>query len=494
MLHLGSYCTQLDHGVKHRDGTQLSHLVALDGKHAPQLLDWLDRPDRGPARADRALDQPSPTYAAQFRRTLQKDGPWADIATNHVWALVALHPPVNPLTGQLHGQVDAVFAYQKQHDAVTALYRWLIDARDLPTGWALPLLYVVCRDLRKVAEQADQQLLANGHKATRLEDASRLLQKCFSCCLNDRASDMMASRKMGTYYLASLLFKTYFRLNSTALCKNIIRGINAADLPPLTAFPRAHRVAYTYYMAVFAFLREDYPQAERGFVEALGMTHRKMKRNIELILDYLIPLLLVRGVFPSPKLLARSARHETLYEPFVRAVRSGDFAAYERQLEVAQKRLMARGTYLVVERAREGAVRGLLKKAWVLEGKPARMSIERFRSYYNAAQALGLEEDVRLGRVRRDEVERRKKGGEIDGEEMECLLANMIYKGLLKGYISHAHQLVVLSKDKPFPWYPPYRNKGEAFMRERAERETRERQRVVEPAGAAAGAATATAP
>lgn len=60
MLHLGSYCTQLDHGVKHRDGTQLSHLVALDGKHAPQLLDWLDRPDRGPARADRALDQVRP--------------------------------------------------------------------------------------------------------------------------------------------------------------------------------------------------------------------------------------------------------------------------------------------------------------------------------------------------------------------------------------------------------------------------------------------------
>ncbi|GAA5945530.1 hypothetical protein JCM3775_004191, partial [Rhodotorula graminis] len=428
---------------------------------------------------------PSPSYAAQLRRTLPKDGPWADLATNHVWSLVALNPPINPSTGQLHGQVDAVFAYQKQHEAVTALYRWLIDARDLPTGWALPLLYVVCRDLRKTAEQADQQLLANGHKATKLEDASRLLQKCFSCCLNDRASDMMASRKMGTYYLASLLFKTYFRLNSTALCKNIIRGINAADLPPLTAFPRAHRVTYSYYMAVFAFLREDYAQAEKGFVEALGMTHRKMKRNIELILDYLIPLLLVRGVLPSPKLLARSARHKTLYEPFVRAIRQGDFAGYERQLEVAQKRLMQRGTYLVVERAREGAVRGLLKKAWVLEGKPARMSIDKFRAYYNAAQAVGLEEDVRLGRLRREAVPRRTKEGEIDGEEMECLLANMIYKNLLKGYISHAHQIVVLSKDKPFPWYPPYRNKGEAFARQRAERETQERQRVVDLAAAA---------
>lgn len=64
-----------------------------------------------------------------------------------------------------------------------------------------------------------------------------------------------------------------------------------------------------------------------------------------------------------------------------------------------------------------------------------------------------------------------------DTEEMECLLANYINKvrsftesdsglslatfsplipctaqGLVKGYISHTHQLVVLSKEKPFPW------------------------------------------
>jgi len=87
----------------------------------------------------------------------------------------------------------------------------------------------------------------------------------------------------------------------------------------------------------------------------------------------------------------------------------------------------------------------------------------------------------------------------------------VIAQNLLKGYISHAHQLVVLSKDKPFPWcvslsfcflarptltlarllvrrYPPYRNKGEAFARQRAERETQERQRVVDLAAGAAGA------
>jgi hypothetical protein len=84
-----------------------------------------------------------------------------------------------------------------------------------------------------------------------------------------------------------------------------------------------------------------------------------------LILDYLIPLLLLRGVFPSPKLLSRSSRHMTLYRPFIDAIKLGDVPAYERQLELAEKRLMERGTYLVVERAREAAVRGLLKKACV---------------------------------------------------------------------------------------------------------------------------------
>lgn len=88
---------------------------------------------------------------------------------------------------------------------------------------------------------------------------------------------------------------------------------------------------------------------------------------------------------------------------------------------------MERGTYLVVERAREGAVRALLKKAcvdlyiilmcldelltplvrcrWLLEDKPARLSVEKFQWYY--ARGAGIE---------------------IDKDEVECILANMIFK------------------------------------------------------------------
>lgn len=271
---------------------------------------------------------------------------------------------------------------------------------------------------------------------------------------------------MGTYYLATLLFKTYFKLNSTALCKNIIRGIHAAELPTLDKYPRAHQTGYNYYMGVFAFLREDYKEAEAKFTECLEGIHRKASRNIGLILDYLIPLLLLRGVFPSPKLLRLSTLHRTLYSPFVTAIKQGNVRAYDVHLEKMEKRLMERGTWLVVERARTACVRSLLKKTWVLEGKPSRVSIETFRKYYNAAIHVGLP------------PESSARGLEYDAEEMECLLANYITKGLIKGYISHTHQLVVLSKERPYPWYPAYKPLSPTEQQAREKRELEERDRM----------------
>lgn len=82
-----------------------------------------------------------------------------------------------------------------------------------------------------------------------------------------------------------------------------------------------------------------------------------------LILDYLIPILLLRGVLPSKKLLKKQSRIAHVYAPFFEAFKSGNVRLYDEQLVLAEKRLMERGTYLIVERAREGAVRALMKAA-----------------------------------------------------------------------------------------------------------------------------------
>ena len=40
---------------------------------------------------------------------------------------------------------------------------------------------------------------------------------------------------------------------------------------------------------------------------------------------------------------------------------------------------------------------------------------------------------------------------DIDSDETQCILANLIYEGKIKGYISHQHQKLVVSKQQAFP-------------------------------------------
>ena len=42
-------------------------------------------------------------------------------------------------------------------------------------------------------------------------------------------------------------------------------------------------------------------------------------------------------------------------------------------------------------------------------------------------------------------------GIRVEVEEVECFIANMIYKGLIRGYISHERQMVVLASNGAFP-------------------------------------------
>lgn len=40
---------------------------------------------------------------------------------------------------------------------------------------------------------------------------------------------------------------------------------------------------------------------------------------------------------------------------------------------------------------------------------------------------------------------------DIDNDETQCIIANLIYEGKIKGYISHQHQKLVVSKQQAFP-------------------------------------------
>lgn len=42
-------------------------------------------------------------------------------------------------------------------------------------------------------------------------------------------------------------------------------------------------------------------------------------------------------------------------------------------------------------------------------------------------------------------------GQSMDMDEIECVLTNLIFKGYIKGYMSHTKKILVVSKTQPFP-------------------------------------------
>ena len=70
---------------------------------------------------------------------------------------------------------------------------------------------------------------------------------------------------------------------------------------------------------------------------------------------------------------------------------------------------------------------------WIICEKESKLPYSSFLAAYEASCKLNeLESDVPI-------------------DEMECLLANLIDKGYMKGYLSQERQFVVLSKVDPFP-------------------------------------------
>ena len=109
-----------------------------------------------------------------------------------------------------------------------------------------------------------------GEKTGKLEDACRTMNRAFSYCVTDRLSPMDISRKWGTFAIANLLLKTYFKLSSTNLCTTMLRSLNAAELPDLSFYPKADQVTFKYYTGILAFLNEQYTKAQSDLSFALS--------------------------------------------------------------------------------------------------------------------------------------------------------------------------------------------------------------------------------
>ncbi|OUM67492.1 hypothetical protein PIROE2DRAFT_5015 [Piromyces sp. E2] len=293
--------------------------------------------------------------------------------------------------------------------------------------WALPLHYIIHSDLYYLSVLADKELIANNKKAGNLEEAARTINKAFTACLIDRRVQIANSRKWGTYYIANLLFKTYFKLKSTNLCKSIQRAIQAGDMPELEEYPIAQQTTFHYYTGLLLFLDEQYNEAEKHLLKAFRYTKGKSEKNELIIIHLLIPIRLLSGVIPSYNLLNYHKSINEIYGGMIDAIRSGNVKKFDHCLKEHEQELFKYNTYLTMEKCKLLCMRRLFKKVYIMEGKPTRMNVISFK---HALKFVDIDVEI---------------------EEVECLLAIMIDKGYIRGYISHEKSVLVLSATNAFP-------------------------------------------
>ena len=161
-------------------------------------------------------------------------------------------------------------------------------------------------------------------------------------------------------------------------------------------------------------------QASTHLTTSLHLSPRTSLAHRAHILTYLIPcrLLLPPHLLPTPLLLSPHPSLRRQLGPLAAAVRRGDLAGFDAALAAGLPRFARRRTHLTLERGRDVALRNLFRSVFVAGGGATRVAVPV--AEFQAAIALrSASSDVAAG----------TGAPRVPGrDEVECLIANMIYK------------------------------------------------------------------
>jgi hypothetical protein len=132
---------------------------------------------------------------------------------------------------------------------------------------------------------------------------------------------------------------------------------------------------------------------------------------------------------PSDNLFQTYPLLAFLYQDFCTAIHQGNLQLFDSTFTKLQKPLIAKGTWLTIERARNLVIRTLFRKVWLIMDKGSRLSFDVFQkglSFSSQSKAIKM-------------------------AQVECFLAGAIDAGHIKGYLSHERATAVLAKDRAFP-------------------------------------------
>lgn len=256
-----------------------------------------------------------------------------------------------------------------------------------------------------------------------LEKAADSLLAGFRVCVGDTRTNEPYSKKIGMLTIVNQLLKVYFYINKIHLCKPLIRAIDSTNLKE--PFPLAQRITYKYFVGRKAMFDSDYRAADEHLSFAFQNCHRKSIKNKKQILTYLVPVKMLLGYMPTKRVVCKYDL--ALFWDLACAVKNGNLRGIDQVMEEHESFFIQAGIYLIVEKLKISAYRNLFRRVYLAENSH-QIDIASFQA---ALQIMGHDD--------------------VDADETQCIVANLIYDGKIKGYISYQHQKVVVSKQSAFP-------------------------------------------
>ncbi|XP_055525481.1 PCI domain-containing protein 2 homolog [Wyeomyia smithii] len=311
-------------------------------------------------------------------------------------------------------------AYRQQTNCIQAVVKMLQALKD--ENWFLPIMYTVAIDLRRLAAKCEEQLKTS-KPGEILEKAAECLMGCFRVCAADNRASGADTKRLGMLNLVNQLFKVYFRINKLNLCKPLIRAIESSNYKD--SFSLAQRITYKYFAGRKAMFDSDYRNADEYLSFAFENCPRRFARNKRLILTYLVPVKMLLGYMPRKEVLERY--NVLQFHDLTMALKEGNVRRFDEAIQKHESFFINAGIFLIVEKLKILAYRNLFKKVYLI----LQTHQIDLNAFLTALQWVGEEE--------------------LTMDETHCIVANLIYEGRIKGYISLQHNKLVVSKQNPFP-------------------------------------------
>ncbi|RZC68295.1 hypothetical protein C5167_031554 [Papaver somniferum] len=317
--------------------------------------------------------------------------------------------------------VDAYSSLEKSANA------FLQEFRSWESAWAMEALYAVAYEIRVLAERADKELASLRKNPEKLKAAGSFLMKVFGALAGK------GPKRIGALYVTCQLFKVYFKLGTVHLCRSVIRSIETGRNFDFEEFPVRDKVTYMYYTGRLEVYNENFLAADQKLTYALSRCNPRSQTNIRFGSG--VPANNDPEIPYTCQIFNRNFAQKVApgkYFNVVQALKKGDLRLLRRALEDHEDRFLRSGVYLVLEKLELQVYQRLMKKIYIIQKQrdPSRAHQVKLDVVVKALKCLEIEMDV---------------------DEVECIMAILIYKNLMKGYFAHKSKVVVLSKQDPFP-------------------------------------------